>query len=117
MSAFLTPAVHVLAATKQQSSPFGLLILLLPMAAILWVTVMPQRKQRQRQAELMSKLAVGDEVVMNSGIMGTVTFIEDDVVHVEVDTDVVVRVAKAAIGRRVADQTPAASGDGSEDSD
>ena len=97
----------VLAAAQKQGSPFGLLILLVPMGAILWLTIVPQRKQRQKQAELITKLAVGEEVVTNGGIIGTITFLEDDVVHLEVDSDVVIRVAKGAVSRTTSEPDPA----------
>ena len=100
----------VLAQSKSQGSPLGLLILLVPMGAILWLTIVPQRKQRQKQAALMSQLAVGEEVVTNGGIIGTITFLEDDVVHLEVDSDVVIRVAKGAISRTTSEPAPAAKG-------
>ena len=100
----------LLAQSKNQGSPLGLLILLVPMGAILWLTIVPQRKQRQKQAALMSQLAVGEEVVTNGGIIGTITFLEADVVHLEVDTEVVIRVAKGAISRTTAEPVPAAKG-------
>ena len=95
---FFSSALQLLAA-QQKGSPLGILILLVPVGAILWLTIVPQRKQRQKQADLMSRLVVGEEVVTNGGIVGTITFIEDDLVHLEVDTDVVIRVAKGAISR------------------
>lgn len=103
-------AVQLAADSKQQGSPLGLLVLLLPMGAILWLTIVPQRRQRQRQAELMSKIAIGEEVVTTGGIIGTISFIEDDVVHLEVDTDVAIRVAKGAISRTTSEPPPEARG-------
>ncbi len=100
----------VLAQSDNQGSPLGLLILLVPMGAILWLTIVPQRKQRQKQAELMSRLAVGEEVLTNGGIIGTITYLEDDVAHIEVDSDVVIRVAKGAISRTTSEAAAAASG-------
>lgn len=88
-------------------SILGLLIILIPMGAILYMTIVPQRKQRQRQADMLRKLDVGDEVLTTGGIVGTITDIEDELLHVEVDTDVVVRVAKNAIARNLAEPDPA----------
>ena len=105
-----TNLLSLVLAAQKQGSPLGLLILLVPMGAILWLTIVPQRKQRQKQAALMSQLAVGEEVVTNGGIIGTITFLEDDVAHLEVDSDVVIRVAKGAISRTTAEPAPAAKG-------
>ena len=88
-------------------SILSLLIILIPMGAILYMTVIPQRKQRQRHAEMLRKIDVGDEVLTTGGIVGTITHVEDDLYHVEVDTDVVIRVSKGAIARNMAEPDPA----------
>lgn len=88
-------------------SPLGLIILLLPIAAIIFLTVVPQRKQRRKQAELMAALEVGDEVVTIGGIHGVVNHIEDGVVHLEVDDDVVVRFGLGAVSRKADEPDPA----------
>ena len=101
----------VLAADESSGNPLSILILILPIAAIFWLFIGPQRKQRQRQQSLMSSIDVGDEVVTNGGIIGTITHMEDDVVHLEIDHDVVIRVAKSAISQTTS--APEVSGSGS----
>lgn len=93
-------------AQESGGNPLGLIILLLPIAAIIFLTVVPQRRQRRQQAELMSAIDVGDEVVTIGGIHGIVNHIEDDVMHLEVDDDVVIRVGRGAVARRVGDPDP-----------
>ncbi len=88
-------------------SPLSLLIIVIPMAAILYMTIVPQRKQRQRQADMLRKLDVGDEVITTGGIVGVITFVEDDLFHLEVDTDVVIRIAKSAVARSTSEPDPA----------
>ena len=97
-------------AQQSEGSPLSLLVILIPMAAILYLTVVPQRKQRQRHADLLRKLDVGDEVVTTGGIVGVITFVEDDLYHLEVDTDVVIRIAKSAVARSTAEPDPATAG-------
>jgi preprotein translocase subunit YajC len=92
----------------QESNPLGLLILVLPIAAIILLTIVPQRRQRQRQQELINSVGVGDEVVTIGGLHGTVNVIEDDIVHLEVDHDVVIRVGRGAIARKAGEPDPAA---------
>ena len=89
-------------------SIFGLLILLVPLGAILYMTIVPQRKARQRQADMLRKIGVGDEVLTTGGIVGVITFVEDDLYHLEVDNDVVIRIAKTAVARSMSDPDPAA---------
>ena len=101
-----------LLAQESSGNPLGLIILLLPIAAIIFLTVVPQRRQKQKQAQLMSSLAVGDEVVSIGGIHGIVNHIEDDVVHLEVDDDVVIRVGLGAVSRNAGEPDPAAKSGG-----
>jgi len=95
-----------LLAAEQQSNPLGILILVVPFGLLIWLMVVPQRKQKARQQQLMSNLAVGDEVMTSGGIVGQITHIEDGVVHLEVDHDVVIRVAKGSIARSMAEPDP-----------
>ena len=59
-----------------------------------------QRRAREHQA-LVAAVQVGDEVMTTAGIFGTVTAVEGDVITVEISPGVVMRVARAAIGRRL----------------
>lgn len=96
-----------LLAQESGGNPIGLLILLLPIAAIIFLTVVPQRRQKQKQAQLMQSLAVGEEVVTIGGIHGVVNHIEDDVVHLEVDDDVVIKLGLGAVSRKAEEPDPA----------
>ncbi len=93
---------------QEGGNPLSLLIIVIPMAAILYMTIVPQRKQRQRQADMLRKIDVGDEVITTGGIVGVITFVEDDLFHPEVDNDVVIRIAKSAVARSTAEPDPAA---------
>ncbi len=107
----ITFLVTILAQEKKGGAGItSLLIILIPMGAILYMTIMPQRKQRQKQAALLSKLEVGDEVITTGGIIGTITFVEDDLYHVEIDTDVVIRIAKSGVARSLAEPAEAEKG-------
>jgi len=93
----------ILAQQNGGGSITGLLIILVPMGAILYMTIMPQRKAKQKQAALLSKLDVGDEVMTTGGIIGMITFVDDDLYHIEIDNDVVIRIAKSAVSRSLAE--------------
>ncbi len=72
--------------------------------------VMPQRRLRRAQAQLMTKLHVGVEIITTGGLYGTVTEIEDgDTLLIEVAEDTEVRIAKAAISRILDDASVALS--------
>ena len=50
---------------------------------------------------MQSTLEVGDEVVLTSGIFGTVRVLDEDVAQVEVADGVTMKVARGAVGQVV----------------
>src|SRR4051794_29255258 len=105
----MTPvnATSLLAASSSGGgSLFSILILILPLGALFYLMIVPQRKQRQKHADFVSSLAVGDEVVTSGGMFGRITFLEDGVAHIEIDTDVVVRVQVSSISRPASEPEP-----------
>ncbi len=80
--------------------------------------VMPQRRRRQAQSQLLRDVEVGDEVMTLGGIFGFVREVEDHHVVLEIAPDTRVRLAKSAITARTeaeAEEEPADSPDGSTD--
>ncbi len=109
----MNAVLSLLAAEEKSGGIFSILILVLPLGALLYLMVIPQRKQRAKHAAFVSSLGVGDEVVTAGGIYGTITYMEDGIAHVEVDTDVVIRVTIASITRAASDPEPATRGSAS----
>jgi preprotein translocase subunit YajC len=89
--------------TSAASTIVGLLPLLLIVVAVYFLFLRPRQRQMKQQRELQSNLDVGDEVMLTSGVYGFVTGIEEgsDVVWVEIDDDVQIRVARAAVSGKV----------------
>jgi preprotein translocase subunit YajC len=85
------------------STIVGLLPLLLIVVAVYFLLLRPRQRQMRQQRELQSSLEVGDEVMLTSGVYGFITGFESgsDVVWVEIDDDVQVRVSRAAISGKV----------------
>lgn len=105
----MEPQLALIAQESSGGGLFGILILVIPLAALMYLMIVPQRRQRQKHAEFIKQLDVGDEVVTAGGVYGVITFLEDDIAHVEVDTDVVVRVSMASIARAATEPDPAAA--------
>jgi preprotein translocase subunit YajC len=84
-------------------SSVGLLFFLIIPVAMYFLMIRPQRKRQRQQAELQAAIGIGDEVVTNSGIYGFITGEEDDKFWLEIDENVQIRIAKAAIQGRVGD--------------
>lgn len=81
---------------------FQLGILLLIPFAMYFFMIRPQRRRMREQQELQSSIEVGDEVVTTSGIYGTITGEDGDSrFWLEIDDDVQIRIARAAIQGKV----------------
>jgi preprotein translocase subunit YajC len=103
-------------------SPATLLIFLLIPVAMYFLMIRPQRKRMKETTALQSSIGIGDEVVTNSGIYGFITGVDGDKFWLEIDDDVQIRIARAAIQGRVSstdgDADPDASdADGDAESD
>jgi preprotein translocase subunit YajC len=78
-----------------------LLVLILLFVVMYAAMIRPQQKRAREHQALISAVQVGDEVMTTAGIFGTVTAVEGDVISIEITPGVVMRVARAAIGRRM----------------
>jgi preprotein translocase subunit YajC len=86
-------------------------------ALVFWfLIVRPQRRRQQELSSTQSALGVGTEVMLGSGIYGTVVSVEDDTIHLELAPGTTVKVARQAVVRILdakndapgtADDTPA----------
>lgn len=89
-----------------EGSSGSLLLLILPLVLIgflLWST-----RRRHRQAESFNTaLQVGDEVVLTSGIYGTIVELDASVARLRLAPELIVTVDRRAVGARAADMRPA----------
>lgn len=77
----------------------GQLLPFVAVALLFWLLIIRPASRRQKaQAQMQRALSVGDEVILTSGIHGTVAELADDVAHVTIAEGVTVRVARAAVG-------------------
>jgi preprotein translocase subunit YajC len=72
--------------------------------AFYFLLIRPQRMRSKKAQELMSSLARGDEVVTAGGFHGRIKDIRDDVMIITIASGVDVKVNKASVSRKVADQ-------------
>jgi preprotein translocase subunit YajC len=78
------------------------LIFLPLMFLVLWaIVILPQQRRMRAHQALVSVLQEGDEVMTTSGILGTITAIDDEVLHLEVAPGVRLRIVRAAIARKM----------------
>jgi preprotein translocase subunit YajC len=86
----------------------SLLIFIVLIVGMFWFMSRSQRKQRQRVADLQSRLTPGQEVMTGAGIYGRIIDTEGDRARIEVAPGVVLTVAKQAVARAVEPSVPGA---------
>jgi preprotein translocase subunit YajC len=97
--------LSILAAESESSGgaavalQFGF-FLLIPIA-MYFLLIKPQRRRQKTQAAMQSSIDVGDEVMTTSGLYGFITGFDGDIVWLEIDDNVQIRVARAAVQRKV----------------
>jgi preprotein translocase subunit YajC len=72
---------------------------LVAIALLFWLVLIRPAQRRQRAlGQLQRAVAPGDEVMLTSGIYGTVRTVDDDTMSLEVADGVTLRVVRAAVG-------------------
>ena len=97
----ISPA-HAQAATPAASGGLfggglGMLFPLILIGIMYFLMIRPQMKRQKEHRAMLDKLSVGDEVITNGGIAGTVRSIGESFIHVEIADRVEIRVQKGAI--------------------
>ena len=94
--------MNILAVQAQGGMPaMGWMIqLVLIVGIIYFMIIMPQRKERQRHAEMLSSLKAGDEVVTAGGLMGEIITLREDSVTLKTG-DARVLVERARVVRKI----------------
>jgi preprotein translocase subunit YajC len=81
----------------------GIVIILIFFAVAWFLLIVPRKRELRRHGLLMTQLQPGDEVVMSSGVYGTIRSIEGDEVRLEVAPGVELKIAKRAIATLAVD--------------
>ena len=78
---------------------FWVLYVVLLLGMLYFMAIRPQKKEKQRQQELLNSVAVGDTILTSSGFYGVIIDMTDDTVIVEVGNNKNCRIPmqKAAI--------------------
>lgn len=75
------------------------LLPLVGIALLFWLLVIRPASRRSKElARMQSSLSVGDEVMLTSGVFGTLRELGEDHVGVEIADGVTIRVARGAVG-------------------
>jgi preprotein translocase subunit YajC len=76
---------------------------LVGIALLFWLLIVrPARRRQSDLGRMQDQLALGDDVMLTSGIYGSVRTLDEQTVTVEVADGVVLKVARGAVGQVVA---------------
>jgi preprotein translocase subunit YajC len=95
------PNPLLLGTNNSGGSAVSLLILPLMMVGMYFLLIRPQRRRMKEQAAMQTSLGEGDEVITTSGVYGFITAFDGDIVWLDIADNVEIRVARAAIQRKV----------------
>ena len=77
----------------------SMLPLVLMFVVLYFVMIRPQMKRQKEHKAMIDALAKGDEVVIGGGLLGKVTRLTDQVLHIEVSDGVEIQVQRVAISQ------------------
>jgi preprotein translocase subunit YajC len=81
------------------------LLIIVAMLGVLWaVMIRPQKRRQATQAQMLSDLAIGDEILTAGGIYGKIDAIEEDELSLEVAPGTTIRIARRAVAAIIPDE-------------
>ncbi|HWN06592.1 MAG TPA: preprotein translocase subunit YajC [Steroidobacteraceae bacterium] len=88
------------AATSPTGGMLGTILpLLLIFVVFYFLLIRPQTKRAKEHREMIAKLAAGDEVVTNGGMLGRITEVTDSFVTLQVASGVAIQVQKFQVAQ------------------
>ena len=99
---FLINSANAQATGAAPAGPSMLNTLLLPVLLLVvfyFLLIRPQSKRAKEQREMLSKVAVGDEIATTGGILGKVTEVGDQFLSVEIAAGVNVKLQKFQVAQ------------------
>ena len=91
------PAAAASGGSDIMSSLTGMLPLVLMFVVLYFVMIRPQMKRQKEHRAMVQAIAKGDEVVIGGGMLGRVTRLAEQYLHVEIANGVEVQVQRAAV--------------------
>jgi preprotein translocase subunit YajC len=81
-----------------EANPLGFLLpMLVIFAAFYFLLIRPQQKRQKAHTQLVSGLAVGDEVLTAGGILGKVTAVSDHYATLHIADNVEIKIQKSTV--------------------
>jgi len=84
-------------AASPESGLLGMLPLVLMFVVLYFVMIRPQMKRQKEAKAMIEALAKGDEVVTAGGVIGKISKLGDNFIHLEVANGVELQIQRSAI--------------------
>ncbi|MBK5223349.1 MAG: preprotein translocase subunit YajC [Acidimicrobiia bacterium] len=92
------------------------IIVFIVLLAVMWAALLlPQQRRAKAHRALLENLEVGDDVLTNGGIYGTITDEDDGDLFLEIASGVEIRVARGAIATTIEFEDGTATTDDADD--
>ena len=98
-SAFAQTAPAAAAGGDMMSTLTGMLPLVLMFVVLYFIMIRPQMKRQKEHRAMVDALAKGDEVVVGGGLLGKVTRLSEQILHIEVANGVEIQVQRVAVAQ------------------
>ena len=97
----------------QGSSLIGFALPILMIVGFYFLLIRPQRNRQRQQQALVASLEVGDEVMTNGGIFGTIVDIDDEegIVTLEIAPGTRIRMLRQGVSQRLVEDEDEDEGD------
>ena len=99
MDFFITPAWAQAAGGSTAGTLGTILPLVLIFVVFYFLLIRPQTKRAKEHREMVGKLAAGDEVVTNGGVLGRITEVGENFVTLQVSSGVAIQVQRIQIAQ------------------
>ena len=87
---------------RQQGSPLASFLPLIVLVGVFWFLIMrPQQRRAREHKQMTTNLNQGDRVVAAGGIVGTIRRVDDDTISLQVADNVVIKVDKGSVSKRL----------------
>ncbi len=85
-----------------QADPFGFLLpMVIIFGAFYFLLIRPQQKKQKAHTQLVSELAIGNEVLTAGGILGRITGVSEHYAIVQISENTEVKIQKSSISQVV----------------
>ena len=91
-------------AEQQSGGMEGIIMLVIMFAIFYLLLIRPQQKRAKQHKELIENLKSGDEVVTAGGIHGKIVAVQDDIITLEIASNVRVKINRPSIVGTKTDQ-------------